>query len=135
MPRAKDPSEPHLNMEAPYICPECKAAGKGKDAEFDTYQRRYHHRRNVHGIQPKKPGQWQKVKAKSKSLVKAETNGHLKKVREHDAPVQPQISIELFAYASGRFESLLLDLATKHDLPPKQFARGCFEYLLHSTGR
>lgn len=69
MSKIKDVETPLLNMEAPFICPECRDEDKGKAAEFGTYQKRYQHRRKVHGIVPLK--KYAKSSEK-KSIVKVE---------------------------------------------------------------
>jgi hypothetical protein len=123
LPRAKDPTEPQLNMEAPFICPECKDAGKGKDAEFDTYQRRYHHRRAVHGIQPKKPNQYAAVSNRPKTYKtknKMKKNNSLVKVVEHASARN--------GHASGPSELISRSQADAENLI-NQVAGGCLEQI------
>jgi hypothetical protein len=147
LPRAKklqDPTEAKLNMEPPFICPECQAAGKGKEAEFDTYQRRYHHRRKVHDIQPKKPGQWDKIKAKTskeKSLVKvvgnaSARNGHAIGPTEPSELVpRSQADAEnLINLVAGSCLEQIKNYAADFGLPKAVIASGVITILHRETG-
>lgn len=143
MPRAKKPqdlTEPQLNMKAPFICPECQAAGKGRDAEFDTYQRRYQHRRKVHDIQPRKPGQLQKVKSKKdNSLEKVVThasarNGHAISAPELIPRSQADAENLINLIAGGCLEQIK-NYAAEFGVPKAVIASGVIDILHTTTGR
>lgn len=133
--------DPRLNMDGPpFVCPDCLDAGKSqKEAEFPSYQARYHHRRNVHHVKPAKPGQWSAQRKRngkrkvSNSLVKVETNalrnGHS---TQETVIARAQADGEnAVNFVTGRCQQIIESFAAEFGIPASVLASGVAS-ILHS---